>query len=110
MPEKATLYAVVTSAWGSDVAGTLCDHEGEPIHSHVSSSEHWLWRDLTTGFPDRARALDERYPGGYEVVRLGRSASEAEFAPLHALWDARSPGWREGEVRSTDTTEGAPND
>lgn len=102
MSEKAMLYAVVTSAWGSDVGGTLYDHEGEPIHGHMSSSEWWLWRDLTTGFADRARALHERYPDGYDVTYLGRDATPEQFRPLHSLWDVRHPGWR----TSTDQEEG----
>lgn len=92
-----TLYAVVTAKWKSgDVEGTLYDHEGGDIHSHMSSSEWWLWRDLTTGFPDRAKKLDELYPEGYEVVHLGWDATKEDFEPLYALWDKSHPGWREG--------------
>ncbi|MFT4281198.1 hypothetical protein [Microbacterium sp.] len=95
-PARVMLYAVVTAAWGSgDVAGTLYDHEGEPIHGHMSSNEWFLWRDLTTNFPDRARLLDERYPDGYDVTCIGKNAGEEEFAALHALWDAHHPGWRD---------------
>lgn len=93
---KPRLYAVVQSVWGSgDVGGTLYDHEGEPIHGHMSSSEAWLWRDLTIGFRDRAQLLDERYPNGYDVVQLGRDAKEGDFAELHRLWDEHHPGWRD---------------
>lgn len=97
MSAKPTLFAMVTEAWGGgDVAGVLYDHEGEPLHSHISSGEAWLWRDLTTGFTDRRERLEALYPDGYEVVKLGRNATDDDFTALHTLWDERRPGWRDG--------------
>ena len=95
MSAKPTLFAMVTAVLGGDVAGVLYDHEGEPLHSHFSSSEGWLWHDLTTGFTDRREQLEALYPDGYEVVKLGRNATEEDFVALHTLWDERHPGWRD---------------
>lgn len=93
---KAMLYAYVTGRFSSgDVAGTLYDHEGEPLHDHLSSSEGWLWHDLTTGFRDRAEKLDALYPDGYDVTCIGFDASDEARAPLFALWDKNHPGWRD---------------
>ena len=41
------------------------------------------------------QALEALYPERDEVVKLGRNATDADFAEIHARWDEHHPGWRE---------------
>lgn len=100
---KPRVYAVVTAKYGhSDVGGQLFDHKGEPLWSHLSSSEGWLWRDLTTGFTDRREALEAKYPEGYDVMCLAERSPDEDWKPLHDLWDQNHPGWRDRDDYNDD--------
>lgn len=92
------LYIFITYRLGTDVGGTLYDHEGEPLWSHLSSSVEWLKVDLVGGFTSRREDLAKRYPDGYEVVLVNRDIDNPDatyYAELVALWDSLYPGWRE---------------
>lgn len=64
--------------WGTDVGGQLVDEKGEVLWGHVSSSTGWLRIDLTDNFTDRRNALEERYPGGYEIRMVQIDPKELE--------------------------------
>lgn len=92
------LYMLVTHTYGTEVVGTLYDHQGEPLWQHMSSSLEWLRLDLTSGFASRREDLASRYPEGYEAVLVNRDMDNPDatyYAELVALWDANHPGWRE---------------
>jgi hypothetical protein len=78
-------------AYTGDLGGALHTADGELLWSHVSSTTGWLRRDLTTGFTDRKRDLERRYPDGYDVVWLApgdplpwEDAADAEIRQLRA--------------------------
>lgn len=85
---STTLYVIEQVKWPAtgDIGGVLMTADGEAIHSHVSSSSSWLFRDLTVNF-GRDGLLAERF-GSYEVkhVHLG-AEPPAEIAHLFTKGD-----------------------
>lgn len=90
---KGTVYVIVGAKWqGGDVAGSLLLDTGEPMWGHMSSSEGWLWRDLTQSFNDRRQQLAQRYPDGYSVVWcISDNHIPAEVLEANKAWHDAHP-------------------
>jgi len=59
------VYLVVIGRSGNDVIGCALAEDGEPLGSHLSSSEGWLKADLES--EHHQEAYKEHYPNGYEM-------------------------------------------
>lgn len=100
---KPTVYVIPEGKWSTgDVSGCLLLPTGEVIAQHISSSEAWLVRDLTTSFADRRTDLEQRYPDGYEIVVVHAAADiPDDVKAANEAWAAEQPVRDDGAAEVT---------
>lgn len=80
---KRNIFCWVNSGKGTDWQVVMAIAEdGTCLASHVSSSDGWARRDITS--PDKLAKYEAHYPDGYDVVWVDNAANHVGLAAAYA--------------------------